>query len=164
MTVDQWGRSGWVFIHACTYAYPESPSIDQKRRMLMFLRSIGHVLPCEKCCFHYRRSMTPLLSRDVDSKILQSRADLTRAMFDLHNDVNVRNGKPLAQYDEVCNMYAPIEGYGKCNLMRHPGKSARPPLLVAFAYFTGSMVIALTLVIAIGKAFHCKRIKRGNAS
>ena len=168
MSVDQWGRSGWVFIHACSYAYPDAPSSEQKRYMLEFLRSLGHVLPCQRCCAHYTEFMDPRLEAGIASDILASKRALTRALFELHNEVNRRSGKPLATYDEVCALYAsPLTG--KCGAVPagagtagaggSPATAAlRRNAWAAAAYFVVSGVLALLLLAAAARLTRCRRL------
>lgn len=44
-----WGPAGWKFLDKVAHGYPDRPTGRDKLKMLEFLRSLGHVLPCARC-------------------------------------------------------------------------------------------------------------------
>lgn len=52
-----WGPPAWEFIDYIVMHYPESPTIQDKTRMVNFVTSLGNVLPCEKCRASYTAFM-----------------------------------------------------------------------------------------------------------
>lgn len=49
-----WGPPGWIFLFSIADGYPEIAGPQDKIKMMEFLASLGHLLPCAKC----RRSYT----------------------------------------------------------------------------------------------------------
>ena len=99
--IDKWGRSGWQFIHSCAWAYPDHPADADRRDMAAFLRAVGKVLPCRTCRRHYEA----YLAAHMRASALASRESLTRFLVAMHNDVNLRLGKPLMRYEDACGVY-----------------------------------------------------------
>lgn len=60
-----WGPSLWFFLHLIALNFPEKPSLEQKRKMLDFLFTLQHVLPCENCQFGFSKILRETL-RPID--------------------------------------------------------------------------------------------------
>lgn len=102
--MTQWGPAGWTFLHCAGFAYPDAPTLDDRRRMYAFLRSVGPVLPCRRCrshCEAYVRSHLP----GPHAPPLASREAASRFLVDMHNDVNRRLGKAEVPFDVVQKEY-----------------------------------------------------------
>ena len=52
---DVWGPPGWEFLDKIVEGYPVRASHNDKVMMLEFLTSLGHMLPCERCRYNYKR-------------------------------------------------------------------------------------------------------------
>lgn len=98
---DVWGPSGWNFIHYVALGYPDNPTEDDKLHYKTFYESLGHVLPCQGCATHYKDTVSqfPL------TQSLESRDDLLRWTFDIHNLVNARLEKPQLSYEDALRLY-----------------------------------------------------------
>ena len=94
-----WGPPAWTFLHTITFNYPHNPSDQDKQNYFTFFDSLKHVLPCDKCKKHYKDN-----SRDLKDN-LNSRDDLVKWLIDIHNDVNIKNNKPVWSYADVYNKY-----------------------------------------------------------
>ena len=101
--LSQWGSSGWIFLHCVSFSYSTKPSIEERRNMLNFLLSVGHVLPCRRCRSHYNHRVQHLV---ISSAVLDNRETLSRFLVDLHNDVNTRLGRRTMDYETVRQMYS----------------------------------------------------------
>ena len=112
-TKAHWGRSGWDFMHAITFAYPErDPSPPQQDAAKSFFGALPHLLPCDECCEHCRHGMA---SRPPTDAVVASRETLARWLVDFHNSVNPRLGKPQVSFDEARRTYEPPQlGSGEC--------------------------------------------------
>lgn len=109
MSVESWGPSAWVFLHACSFSYPEDPSQADREGMFSLLSSLTTVLPCKKCRKHYLNYFSRTVgTHGASSVVLQSRDSVSKWVVDLHNAVNVRLNKPVWQYDDVSKMYNPV--------------------------------------------------------
>lgn len=90
-----WGREAWHFIHLVALTYPAKPTQDDVREYHQFFESLGSVLPCEICAYHYREKI-----KDNPPK-LGSQMELFEWTVDIHNSVNKDNKKKIYTYDEA---------------------------------------------------------------
>ena len=95
MEVKHWGPAGWQFMHAITFGYPERPTTADKNHATQFFKSVGYVLPCNKCRAHYNEEV----KRNPPK--VDSRDALSRWLVEVHNKVNRENGKREWSHDEV---------------------------------------------------------------
>ena len=101
MDPEIWGPHGWYFLHSITLAYPDNPTNDDKMYHKNFFESLKNILPCEKCRNHYDQTLTtyPI------EKHLENKESLFKWLVDVHNRVNIDNGKREYSYDEVTKLY-----------------------------------------------------------
>ena len=97
MKTSIWGPSAWRFLHAVTFAYPESPSEEHKDAARSLFRSLKLMLPCGDCCTHYCAGF----ALDPVDKHLESRDALSQWLVAFHNKVNARLGKAQYSYDKA---------------------------------------------------------------
>jgi hypothetical protein len=95
-----WGRNGWKFLHAITFAYPTNPTPKTKRRYMNFFKSIKYVLPCKVCRDGYAKNVKSLSLRHM-----QNQYTLSRWLVGVHNQVNFKLGKRLVGYNSVMKEY-----------------------------------------------------------
>ncbi|KXS21627.1 sulfhydryl oxidase, partial [Gonapodya prolifera JEL478] len=91
------GHASWTFLHSVAAYYPDTPTPDDQASMRSFVRGLGRWYPCGYCAEHVRKVV------DKDPPRVESRKDLAKWFCDLHNEVNVRLGKPIfdcAKVDE----------------------------------------------------------------
>lgn len=100
LDIRSWGKQGWNFLHSCSFAYPENPSLEQQVAARNVFLNIGDILPCKLCTVHYKEGIQQLGDPPV-----QSRSALTKWLVDIHNRVNKMNGKPIVTYEAVRNIY-----------------------------------------------------------
>lgn len=96
-----WGNHAWFFFHTVTFAYPNKPSVIDKKNMRNFFNNIGKILPCGTCRQHYAKHLRklPLTERD-----LSSRRRLIVWLFKLHNLVNpkqIRYSRFIQRYEKI---------------------------------------------------------------
>lgn len=96
-----WGPHGWFFLHSITMCYPLQPTPEEKEKYLLFFKSLSFVLPCDDCCFHFQNY---LIKYPIENS-LDSRQSLVKWLIDIHNMVNISNGKPTLSYHEVEKIY-----------------------------------------------------------
>lgn len=146
MTVDTWGRAGWVFLHAISFSYSDSPSVEEKEYMRRFLHSIGYVLPCPTCKSHYRDFM----QGERVEHALSSREALTQALWELHNEVNERNEKAKISYDDLCKRYTTSKST-KC--LTKPPSSSFPsgPFVIGGSALLVLLLVGTVALIVMGK-------------
>ena len=98
---DQWGPSGWSFIHYIALKYPKDPTNEDKEKYFTFFNTLQYVLPCEKCAANYGKNLEELPIRES----LSNNADLFKWTVDIHNLVNTELNKPTLTYEEALNIY-----------------------------------------------------------
>lgn len=95
-----WGKPGWKFLHAVTFAYPSHPDLKTKLRYRRFFKTLKYVLPCPACRSEYAKSV-----QHLGNKQMKNMKSLSRWLVDVHNKVNVKLGKKVFSYEEVKQMY-----------------------------------------------------------
>jgi hypothetical protein len=101
ITPDIWGPHGWKFMHYVALAYPAKPTSEQKNEYKIFFESIQNILPCGMCSYNYKKHLKEL---PMDDKVLESNITLLKWTIDMHNKVNVQNGKREYTSEEVINL------------------------------------------------------------
>lgn len=91
-----WGGDMWASMHRVSLAYPEVPNRRDKQAAFEFYRSIGFLLPCLGCQKHYKEYFDATFDK---KKTTANRVKLARWVYDLHEAVNRRLGKPLGQVE-----------------------------------------------------------------
>lgn len=96
-----WGPELWRALHRMTVAYPADPSDAHKLAVVQFFKALPYLVPCPECGLHFEDMMkrTPI-EYHVDSK-----SDLARWLFERHNEVNARLGKPQMSEHDFVRMY-----------------------------------------------------------
>jgi predicted PurR-regulated permease PerM len=96
-----WGPSGWKFLHSITLSYPSEPSEKDKQSIINFFQTLPAVLPCEACAEH----LTQHYSKYPIKNAINSRDELVKWLFDIHNEVNASLGKSIKKFDDFINEY-----------------------------------------------------------
>ena len=101
MDPEIWGPHGWQFLHSITLSYPDNPSEKDRENHIQFFDKLKDVLPCEKCQLHFAKN---LQTYPIENH-LENKESLFKWLVDIHNRVNVDNGKREYTYEEVTELY-----------------------------------------------------------
>lgn len=97
-----WGPSAWTFLHTITLAYPDCPNANDKNNIKGFFNSLRYVLPCHSCKNHFNKNLNKYPLTD---EILCSKEKLIKWLINIHNEINIVNGKPTWSYVDVLTHY-----------------------------------------------------------
>jgi hypothetical protein len=92
-----WGPHGWKFMHAVALAYPDNPSVEEKRAAAQFFTSLEYLLPCESCKQNFRKELQAFPLQPA----LESKQKLNEWLTTLHNSVNKRLNKTIMSPEQV---------------------------------------------------------------
>ena len=95
-TVEELGRSAWIWLHSMAGNYPDNPSVDDQRAMNQLINHFARFYPCHECKTHL------LTELKVFPAVTNSRRTLEHWLCTLHNKINKRLNKE--QFD--CSMIA----------------------------------------------------------
>jgi mitochondrial FAD-linked sulfhydryl oxidase len=87
------GSHSWVLLHSIAAYYPDSPSTEDRTRAKQFVEAIGHFYPCTHCAEAFREDL-----KTTPPKV-ESRADFSVWMCNMHNKVNAKLDKPTFPCD-----------------------------------------------------------------
>ena len=97
-----WGNSGWNFLHYITFTYPNNPTLDDKETYLNFFSLVGKVLPCKNCRINFEKHQIKYPINDI---VLSNKENLVKWLINVHNEVNIMNGKKIYTYEQVLDKY-----------------------------------------------------------
>jgi len=159
ITPDTWGPHGWKFIHYVALAYPTKPTQEQKNEYKIFFESIQNILPCGLCSHNYKKHLKEL---PIDDKVLESNITLLKWTIDMHNKVNVQNGKREYTSEEVVNLL--INNFGdkkpdedtneskQQSGLKDKDKQKNNSIFFNFAFWIFIFVVLVTIAIIYKKS------------
>lgn len=99
MDSNIWGSHAWLFLHTITLNYPENPNKFDKEKYKNFFENLGNVIPCEVCKDHYKKNIKKYPIQ------LETRESLVKWLHNIHNLVNIKNGKEEFSYEDFIEKY-----------------------------------------------------------
>jgi hypothetical protein len=85
----EWGPPLWFSLHTIASTYPDVPSEDRRQSIVNMMDGLSKNMPCGICGAH----LQDYLSRIPIYPSTESKAALEEYIYNLHEDVNERNGK-----------------------------------------------------------------------
>lgn len=131
-----WGSSAWTFLMYIAMAYPDNPTNNDKEHMKLFLRSMGNVLPCEKCRVNFSHHQLKL---PLNENVLNSRINLLNWMATVNNQVRINNNEAEMDIQDIIKKYISKD-------IAQTDHTYYPKNIYIFAYLC---IIVLVLFIAI---------------
>jgi hypothetical protein len=126
MQANEWGPSAWKFLHTVTFAYPQDPDEETKKHYKDLFSTLRYTLPCSFCRNYY----TEMYKHIIIDPYLDSREGLTFWLFIIHNLVNRKLERSLANFEDIvleyennrarCGSMNNIEQYTKCKTALKP--------------------------------------------
>jgi len=101
ITPDVWGPILWRFLHSYSLNYPVSPTPLDKYKASQYYAGIPRFIPCPTCSHHFQQLL------EATPPVTDSRAALAEWVYDAHNTVNSRIGKPHFTPEQFIKMYSP---------------------------------------------------------
>lgn len=106
---DGFGRATWTYLHSMAAYYPDEPTFAQQGSARRLLTDFAKLYPCGSCALH----MDGYLGRNPPR--VRSQQELAQWMCELHNDVNVRLGKPVFDCSKVNERWRDGPPDGSCD-------------------------------------------------
>ena len=106
MMTKVWGPPGWLFLHCVSFGYPfainpQNPAHKNKKLHYgEFFNYVGNILPCKYC----RESYIEFMKEDPVENHLETRDQLCKWLYNMHNKVNNKLGVPecnIPSFEEV---------------------------------------------------------------
>ena len=101
MDTTVWGPKLWFVMHTVSLNYPDSPDFNQKQSHKLFFNNLKDIIPCPHCQAHY----SEYLKLNPINRHLETKMDLVKWVWNLHNDVSARLGKPTWSLDKLLAHY-----------------------------------------------------------
>jgi hypothetical protein len=96
----RWGPPTWFLFHTLAHKIRDEQFSKIKNELLTNIITICRNLPCPKCAEHATEYMSK-----INIGAIHTKDDLKNMLFKFHNDVNVRTGAPLFEYNDLQNKY-----------------------------------------------------------
>jgi hypothetical protein len=101
-----WGSDTWNSLHCITFGYPECPTEEDKQHYKTYFETLKYVLPCCTCRKHLTEHTGKGSKFEINNQIFESRATLTKWLYDLHNYVDkTLDMKYDITYEDLCEKY-----------------------------------------------------------
>ncbi len=102
MRLQEWGSATWCLFHTLSFKLKNSHTTYANDLLKLFI-GICNNLPCPMC----RREAVTML-KDSNTNLVTTRSDLIRFMWQFHNLVNQKLGKPEFTFDAHNEKYEKI--------------------------------------------------------
>ena len=106
----EWGPIIWKILHGISLKYGNLMSPTYAKEQITFwpnfINQTEHILPCKECKAHYKEYLAkhnPNIIKTLTPN--QQRLWVQNFFFNLHNEVNVRNNKPLFEFTMLESTY-----------------------------------------------------------
>jgi disulfide bond formation protein DsbB len=132
MDPNIWGPKFWFSLHCVSFTYPFNPDKIDKERYKTFFELLEHLLPCVLCRKNYSKNIK---NYPIEGH-LTNRKSLAYWVMDIHNMVNMENGKPNMTRDEMLESYE--KQYGRKIFLDDPEPHITKKKLDDYAWQNGN--------------------------
>ena len=103
MLTSVWGPSMWHYLHTMSFNYPLSPTLEDKKHYMEFIKLMQYVLPCKYCRMNLRKNFKKL---PITMKNMENRETFSKYIYQLHELVNkMLNKNSHLTYSDVRERY-----------------------------------------------------------
>jgi hypothetical protein len=97
-TIDPkyWGRCGWIFLNSIALTYDES----LKEKYKQFIITLPYILPCKKCGYHLKESISKINNIDI---ILKSKETFMNWLLEVRNNICKDQNKETKTINDELN-------------------------------------------------------------
>lgn len=99
MSKEDWGPPTWKSMHEIAIGYSNHPSEQEKYDMMLYFEMVSRILPCKECRYHFGDILKKSPPNVTNSCTLQT------WLFNVHNEVNNRLGKPQFSVHDYQRLY-----------------------------------------------------------
>jgi hypothetical protein len=142
-----WGPKLWFISHAISFNYPENPTQDDKENHIAWFKLYKDMIMCEVCKQHYSEHF----AKDPVDNHLDSREDLIKWVWQLHNKVNESLNKTPWSFEQMMDHYSKIFSQ-KCTINANkctaPTETPKPSKNI-FNWNYAILFVMNTLIIGI---------------
>ena len=96
----KWGEPTWFLLHTLAQKIKSDKFMIIRSELLDAIYSICTNLPCPDCANHAKSYLD-----SSNFKLIKSKDDLKRVLFDFHNFVNNRKGYSIFSFEDLNNKY-----------------------------------------------------------
>lgn len=100
-TKDVWGPATWTLFHTLAEKVNDEHFNEIKTDLFLFIKRICFNLPCPDCAAHATQTISK-----VSPSSFENKQQLKTFLFNFHNSVNARTGKPAFSFEELNSKYA----------------------------------------------------------
>lgn len=101
-----WGSVTWWWLHMRAGAYPDTPTKELRDSLTKFMGELPYQLPCSICGMHLQE----YIAKNPVYPHTETREKFERYIYNLHEDVNRRKGKPgQHEFEEVQKVFRSME-------------------------------------------------------
>ena len=104
----EWGPIIWNVLHGfAEKAQRSSLHADEIREWVRLIKTTSEMIPCDICRGHMTQYMKDHRFEEVPFHILKQ--TITTWFFNLHNEINEGNNRPLFPYEKLSEQYGNID-------------------------------------------------------
>ena len=97
----RWGPIYWNYLHMVSLEYPDKPTRNDIKNHLNLFNYFMETIPCPIC----KKDIKNLISQKNLSIALRNKKSLTQYVWDIHNKVNYKLGKPILKFETFKAQY-----------------------------------------------------------